>query len=206
MGISNYSLDAAKVNRALILSVPDLDQKVDELMQTSKNIVESISIKLKNDKIFEILSRTYFDYKNLLQIFKELIVYKKYVSAQKKPEINSQENTNLNKDETNTEISQSSNPEGNDEEVNKPKEREKRQFEYIKGLKEFKNLFRKENKIRKDFHGNRDFYNLIKGIVIKFGRLGNDYDENEKLLIIEEHIERNFGGIDYDIDIDLDLN
>ena len=87
-------------------------------MQTSKNIVESISIKLKNDKIFEILSRTYFDYKNLLQIFKELIVYKKFVSAQKKPEIhklnseeiNSQENKNLNKDETNTEISQSSNP------------------------------------------------------------------------------------------------
>ena len=159
MGISNYSLDAAKVNRALILSVPDLDQKVDELMQTSKNIVESISIKLKNDKIFEILSRTYFDYKNLLQIFKELIVYKKFVSAQKKPEIhklnseeiNSQENKNLNKDETNTEISQSSNPEGNDEEVNKPKEREKRQFEYIKGLKEFKNLFKQEKKIRKDF-------------------------------------------------------
>ena len=159
VGISNYSLDAAKVNRALILSVPDLDQKVDELMQTSKNIVESISIKLKNDKIFEILSRTYFDYKNLLQIFKELIVYKKFVSAQKKPEIhklnseeiNSQENKNLNKDETNTEISQSSNPEGNDEEVNKPKEREKRQFEYIKGLKEFKNLFKQEKKIRKDF-------------------------------------------------------
>ena len=46
VGISNYSLDAAKVNRALILSVP-LGQKVDELMQTSKNIVESISIKLK---------------------------------------------------------------------------------------------------------------------------------------------------------------
>ena len=159
VGISNYSLDAAKVNRALILSVADLDQKVDELMQTSKNIVESISIKLKNDKIFEILSRTYFDYKNLLQIFKELIVYKKFVSAQKKPEIhklnseeiNSQENKNLNKDETNTEISQSSNPEGNDEEVNKPKEREKRQFEYIKGLKEFKNLFKQEKKIRKDF-------------------------------------------------------
>ena len=82
VGISNYSLDAAKVNRALILSVPDLDQRVDELMQTSRNIVESISDKLKNDKIFEILSKTYFDYKNTLQIIKELIVYKTFVKEQ----------------------------------------------------------------------------------------------------------------------------
>ena len=28
---------------------------------------------------------------------------------------------------------------------------------------------KKENKIRKDFHGNRDFYNLIKGIAIELG-------------------------------------
>ena len=28
VGISNYTLDAAKINRALVLSVPDLDQKL----------------------------------------------------------------------------------------------------------------------------------------------------------------------------------
>ena len=212
VGISNYSLDAAKVNRALILSVPDLDQRVDELMQTSRNIVESISDKLKNDKIFEILSRTYFDYKNILQIIKELIVYKKFV---KNAENGNEENKEEGKKETiaddgKTQASPSSkNEENNDSNLDgkdKPKEREKRQFEFIKGLKEFKNLFIKETKIRKDFHGNRDFYNLIKGIAIEFGRLGNDYDnENDKLQIIEEYIERNFGGIDYEIDIDLDI-
>ena len=30
VGISNYSLDAAKINRALILSVPNLEDKIDE--------------------------------------------------------------------------------------------------------------------------------------------------------------------------------
>ena len=224
VGISNYSLDAAKVNRALILSVPDLDQRVDELMETSRNIVESISDKLKNDKIFEILSRTYFDYKNLLQVIKELIVYKKYVeernsNSNNRDSLTETTKTNISEADTTstkafinegkTDISPSSNNEENKEGnlggAEKYKEREKRQFEYIKGLKEFKSLFIKENKIRKDFHGNRDFYNLIKGIAIEFARLGNDYDENDKLQIIEEYIERNFGGIDYDIDIDLGL-
>jgi len=217
VGISNYSLDAAKVNRALILSVPDLDQRVDELMKTSSNIVESISDKLKNDNIFEILSRTYFDYKNILQIIKELIVYKKFVQNDEhgndedkgKEEGKEEENISTIVEEGKTQASPSSkteeNNEGNLDGKDKPKEREKRQFEFIKGLKEFKNLFIKETKIRKDFHGNRDFYNLIKGIAIEFGRLGNDNDENDKLQIIEEYIERNFGGIDYEIDIDLDI-
>ena len=216
VGISNYSLDAAKVNRALILSVPDLDQRVDELMQTSKNIVESISDKLKNDKIFEILSRTYFDYKNTLQIIKELTVYKQYVFEEEKSNKTFEEgreeveHQNSIIDEENTKISPSSkteeNNKGNLDGTGQPREREKRQFEFIKQLKEFKNLFIKENKIRKDFHGNRDFYNLIKGIAIEFGRLGMDNEENDKLQIIEEYIERNFGGIDYDIDINLNIN
>ena len=42
VGISNYTLDAAKINRALVLSVPDLDQNLDDLIDTSINIVESI--------------------------------------------------------------------------------------------------------------------------------------------------------------------
>jgi len=75
------------------------------------------------------------------------------------------------------------------------------QFESIKQTKEFKDLFKKENRIRRDIHGNLDFYNLIKGIAREFGRL----DENVKVQIIEKYIERNFGGIDYEIDIDFNL-
>ena len=66
IGISNYSLDTAKINRALVLSVPDLDKKLDEIISTSQNIVESINEKLIKDQVFSILSKTYFDYKQEL--------------------------------------------------------------------------------------------------------------------------------------------
>ena len=55
VGISNYSLDAAKINRALVLSVPDLDGRLDDLNDTAKNIVGSISEKVKDDEIFKII-------------------------------------------------------------------------------------------------------------------------------------------------------
>jgi len=31
VGIRNYTLDASKINRALILSVPDLDKKIKKM-------------------------------------------------------------------------------------------------------------------------------------------------------------------------------
>ena len=93
----------------------------------------------------------------------------------------------------------------NEKETNNQKKAEKDNFESIKLKKLFKDLFKSENRIKRDFHGNRDFYNLIKGIAIEFGSL----DENfyfEKVAKIIRYIERNFGGIDYEIDIDYDLN
>ena len=67
VGISNYSLDAAKINRVLVLSVPDLDERLDDLNDTAKNIVGSISEKVKDDEIFKIIFRTYFEYKNIIK-------------------------------------------------------------------------------------------------------------------------------------------
>ena len=157
VGISNYSLDAIKSNRTLILYVQDLDQKVDDLIETSYNIMESISDKLKNDKICDILSKTYFNYKKVLQIIKELMIYKTYIKNK----------------EGNNSVSQTNN--GGDIYNN--------EFEYIKEFKEFKNLYKKDNRIRKDFHGIRDFYNLIKGIAIEFGRLGNFSNNKDKIQI-----------------------
>ena len=71
--IGNYSLDAAKLNRALILSVPDLDKKLNDLLDTTKSIVENISEELVKEgkkEIFEIISKTYFEYKRILITFK----------------------------------------------------------------------------------------------------------------------------------------
>ena len=68
VGISNYSLDAAKINRALVLSVPNLEDRIDQLKRTVQSIVESISDDLYNNQkqIFDILSMAYYEYKNTL--------------------------------------------------------------------------------------------------------------------------------------------
>jgi energy-coupling factor transporter ATP-binding protein EcfA2 len=79
IGISNWTLDAAKVNRALNLSVPDLDSDLDDLKKTSKSIAKSINDSFKSNKIFEkILPNVYFQFKENLKILKILTVYKQY--------------------------------------------------------------------------------------------------------------------------------
>ena len=216
VGISNYSLDASKINRALILSVPDIDQRLDDLIQTSENIVEGISDKLREEQIFEIISKTYFMYKRILQTIKELIVYKIFVENEnsKSKRIDFDSSIDIKIDSRN-DISQHSpnsieeadisNKDSEDDSINsiKSNKREEKCFEAIKEYKEFIDLMKKENRIRKDFHGNRDFYNLIRGIAIELKY--EDCTDSEKANIINKYIERNFGGIEYIIDIDLDL-
>ena len=260
VGISNYSLDAAKLNRALVLSVPDLDKKFNELINTARNIVESISPKIKGDKIFEILSRTYYYYKELLRKIKELVVLKKYiyekcykliseenqtpknlmklninkVTNKKDKEKEGDISTNFNNDtffekkksiSITSENSKSPKYHENSKSVimkkisemfngNFKSDEEKKMFkewgilkgnfQAIKLDKEFKYLMKKENKIRIDFHGNRDFYNLIKGIAYALG-ISGELGDPEKVKKIVKFIERNFGGIEYDIDIDFNL-
>jgi hypothetical protein len=78
---------------------------------------------------------------------------------------------------------------------------EKALFNEIKIKKEYKNKLRKEKKITEDFHSNRDLYYYIRGIASRVARLGT-FDELEVKNIINDCIERNFGGIEYEIDID----
>ena len=179
IGISNYSLDPAKVNRAFYLSVPNLENLPDRVKETAKSIVESISNELINDdniKIFNIISQAYYLYKDYLILIKELIVLKQY--------------------------------------YNKINEKDKNEFmsKTLKEIKEkveddgynlFKELLKKEKKIKTEFHGNRDFYNIIKGVALEGSKLSNfQYDI---IPFIESYIERNFGGISYEIDIDFKL-
>ena len=83
IGISNYSLDPNIINRTLTLSVQNLEEKLDQLIATSKSIVQIISEDISNDPseilIFNILSRAYQLYKYYLNIIKKLIVLKKYI-------------------------------------------------------------------------------------------------------------------------------
>jgi len=71
VGISNWTLDAAKINRTLTLSVPDLEEMLDDLKITSISIAKSINEEFSNNQIFEdLLPGVYFNYK---EISKELI-------------------------------------------------------------------------------------------------------------------------------------
>ena len=155
------------INRAIILRIPNLEERIDDLIQTTNSIVESISEELKYDKIFEILSRTYFEYKRKLKLIKELNALKEY--------------------------------------NRKVREIDKRAlFDEIKIRKEYKHILRKEKKIILDFHSNIDFYYLIRGIALRIDKLDSFY-EDEVQKIINNYIERNFGGIEYEIDIDFNL-
>ena len=75
----------------------------------------------------------------------------------------------------------------------------------IENLKVYKDEFKKENNIKTEFHGNRDFYNIIKGVAIEGAKLNDISEENAIKPIIENYIERNFGGISYEIDIDFSI-
>ena len=78
-------------------------------------------------------------------------------------------------------------------------------FSEIRKMKEFKILLKEENRINHNFHGNCDLFNLIKGVAIEIGRLSTS-DQIDVTDIIEKYIERNFGGINYEIDIDFNIH
>ena len=173
VGISNYSLDANKTNRSLSLSLPNLEDKLNQLKSTSESIARSISRDLSEDTsdllIFNILSRAYKLYKYYLNFIKKMMALKQYIKIKDKEEL-----------------------------IGKNFYEIENQQEYIK-------LLKKEKKIKTEFHGNHDFYNLIKGVAIEGSKLYNISDENQIVPIIENYIERNFGGISYKIDIDFEL-
>ena len=124
LGISNWRLDAAKINRALSLTITDYD--IEDLEETAISIAkaldEELSIKYKD--FFETLARTYNEY----ILFNQNSI--------------------------------------------------------------------KENK---DFHGNRDFYTLIKTAMRELIEQKNNLAKNEKKILTEIGIlclDRNFGGLE----------
>ena len=176
VGISNYSLDAAKVNRALYLAVPNIEDNPDELSETAKSIVDNISPELNVTKdktnmlIFDIISRSYCAYKKFLIELKKMMVLKQFFSRK------------------------------NEEYKNK-----KKSLIDIENDEYFKYLVKTEDKIKAEFHGNRDFYSIIKSVAIDGSKLTNISNEKQIVTIVESYIERNFGGIFYEINIDFDF-
>ena len=141
-------MDTAKVNRALNLSVPNLEDKLDQLKKTAKSIIKGIfPDSIQDNIIFNILSRAYSLYKQKLTFIKKLTVLKQYK-------------------ETNG------------------KDLKGKGFKEIEADKEYIKLFKRDKIIKSEFHGNRDFYSLIKGVAIEGSRLSNILDENQIVPII----------------------
>ena len=65
LGISNWRLDAAKINRAVTLSITDYDLK--DLKDTANSIAEALDKDIANRNIdfFQTLAKTYFEYMKL---------------------------------------------------------------------------------------------------------------------------------------------
>ena len=166
IGISNYILDAAKINRALILSVLNLEKRKDQLYETARSIVESISGGFAGEMIFKILSCSYYEYKNMLHFIHKLMALKLFFKVERF---------------------------------------KKNEFSEIAIDPDFQKLLKDVDEIKFDFHGNRDFYFFIKGIAREASKLGEHID-NTCVSIVEKYIERNFGGIDYEMDLDLNLD
>jgi len=127
LGISNWRLDASKINRAINLSITDYDIK--DLEETANSIAEALDTNLANNykDFFETLARVYYEY-----------------------------------------IKQNQNS--------------------IKG--------------NKDFHGNRDFYNLIKNAMRELKTKEEQLKRNENKILTEVgllSLSRNFGGLENSI-------
>ena len=125
LGISNWRLDAAKINRALNLSITDYDET--DLKETASSIAEALDFQLSKSysELFDILASTYYEYM----------------------------------------------------------------------------LLCKENNIKenKDFHGNRDFYALIKIAMKELIEKKNELNGNEIKILTEiciRSLNRNFGGLE----------
>lgn len=60
VGISNWSLDSAKMNRAIHLSRPDMNEE--ELLITGKSLMNSVAGHIRLDSILEDIAKSYLDY------------------------------------------------------------------------------------------------------------------------------------------------
>ena len=122
VGISNWALDASKMNRGLFLSIPDPERE--DAKFTSFTIGESYDPTLANTykSVYESLGDIYYDYKQFL-------------------------------------------------------------------MSQFNNGF-------EEFHGNRDFYHLVKNVARNLVKENtNSISQNEKNFFIKKGIERNFAGL-----------
>ena len=211
VGFSNWKLDPSKLNRVLYLCVPDLESSVDDLKDTSNCIAESIGGKNNYDpELLSILSKCYQLYQERVKKIKEYVVYKELELQEMRQVLDL-----LKEDEIKKYFKKDKKDITLDDFINirkniktyKKYSWEYGDFENMKKMNEYQVLYAKNRSVNQEFHGNRDFYNYNKGVCnIKSLSKNN---ENNNLNIseqIEMVIERNFAGVEINLDLDLKLN
>jgi len=211
VGFSNWKLDSSKLNRVLYMSIPDLDRRIDDLKDMAKCIAESIRKNNIDQVLLDLLCKSYKSYKEMIKKIKDYVVYKKLEQQEMNQYLDS-----LPQDTIKKIFSKGKNDISLDDfkkKRNKIEETKKKyswkygNFADVKKTDEYKILYAKDRSVNEDFHGNRDFYNYIKG-VYEIKSLSKNMSSNDSNISqqIEKVIERNFGGLDINLDLDFELN
>jgi len=209
VGFSNWKLDSSKLNRMLYLSVPDLDKQIDDLNETAKCIAESLRENNIELKLLEVLCKSYKSYKEMVRKIKEFVVYKELEIQEMKVDLDS-----LTQDDIKMKFNKDKKDITFEEYKIVRKDITKKSFLWkiesfsdLTKKDEYKTLYTNNRSVNEEFHGNRDFYNYIKGVcnikTLSKNFENIDPDVNKQ---IEKVIERNFGGVDINLDIDLDMD
>ena len=210
VGFSNWKLDSSKMNRVLYLSVPDLDVEFDDLLDTAKCIAESIRGNDIDIQLLRLLCKSYKSYQEMVRKIKDYVVYKKLEMQEMRQVLDL-----LTQDEIKKKFKKDKKEDitlDNFKKVRKELGLKNYSWNYgnfddIKEMDKFKDLYAKDKNVNQEFHGNRDFYNYIKG-VCNIKSLSKNLENNEQdiNLQIEKVIERNFGGVDICLDLDFELD
>jgi len=210
VGLSNWKLDSSKLNRVLYLSVPDLDRQSDDLIETARCIAESIRENNNIDQVLlKILCESYKSYKEEVRKIKEYVVFKEFELQEMRQVLDS-----LDQEEIKN-IFKKDKKDINLDDFKKNREKIKTNKKYswnygnfndFKKNNEYKTLYTNNRSVNEEFHGNRDFYNYIKGVCnIKSLSKNLDNTDSDISEQIEKVIERNFGGVDINLDLDFEL-
>ena len=209
VGFSNWKLDSSKLNRVLYLSVPDLDSHFDDLKDTAKCIAKSLRGNNVDESLLKIICKSYKSYQEKIKKIKEYVVYKELELQEMNQALDSLNNDEINnlfgkekKDITLVDFKKNRKK----IETNKKYSWKYGNFDDVKKMDEFKALYMKNRSVIQDFHGNRDFYNYNRGVCNIKSILKNSEIDNDVSQKIEKVIERNFGGIDINLNLDFDLD
>ena len=211
VGFSNWKLDLSKLNRVLYLNVPDLDTQIDDLKDTAKCIAKSIREDNNIDYLLlKIICKSYQIYQAKVKKIKEYVVFKELEIQEMKEVLDI-----LTKDEIKIYFKKDKKDitfrdfknKRNDIETKKKYSWKYGKFADVKTMNEFKVLYSNNRSVNHEFHGNRDFYNYNKGVYsIKSISKNIENNDNNIGQQIEKVIERNFGGVDINLNIDCDEN